>query len=575
MNTNLSGQVWPLSAVTFSLVCISATAQITNVLAPPPEKDQIATALAAEMVLSTNAAIFDPSGLRSNLGASTPSYLSAPLGSAWLVTSTNSLNLNFGQGTQKTGPAAIGQGSGDVWNWVNTAYLDPFDMSGLVWSDGSNSGAFLEVQNGADLWGNGSTDPMYDSYIYPSGGRDINDISVWLGGVPAGTYDFYVYGHGPSNNGNSVFELWVNQTSYGQKGTSIWGAGWNTTNWEGGQQYVLYRSVAIAGGDTLLLNVRPGSAGIAMLNGVQIVPSDAISHDPPPMYRAINVNFGGTPQKMGFAAVGLSTNDTWNWYNDDFYGRTNGALTSLVEADGTATAAGLVVTNAPGYWGMSAGDPMYNTYIYPSGSGHIGLIFTNLSMEGLTADFYLYGHGPSTNGNTVFQLTTAGITNGPRGTTIWGTAWASASWEEGIQYVVFRNVPLSTNQPVFIDAAPGSSGYTLLNGLQIVVPLDRDGNGLPDWWEMLNFGHLGVDPNADQDGDGVSNWYEYLYQTDPNNAFTGGVPDSWTAQWKLTTADPDFDGLPNQQEYLWGSNPSVSEGLAIWVNCPSGFSGIP
>jgi hypothetical protein len=44
-----------------------------------------------------------------------------------------------------------------------------------------------------------------------------------------------------------------------------------------------------------------------------------------------------------------------------------------------------------------------------------------------------------------------------------------------------------------------------------------DVNGLPIAWELENFGHTGVDPNADPDGDGINNLEEYLAGTDPNN----------------------------------------------------------
>ena len=62
-----------------------------------------------------------------------------------------------------------------------------------------------------------------------------------------------------------------------------------------------------------------------------------------------------------------------------------------------------------------------------------------------------------------------------------------------------------------------SNASALVQTAFIAAGADTDHNGLPDAWEIQNFGHLGVDPNADPDHDGMSNWQEYLAGTDPNN----------------------------------------------------------
>jgi len=73
---------------------------------------------------------------------------------------------------------------------------------------------------------------------------------------------------------------------------------------------------------------------------------------------------------------------------------------------------------------------------------------------------------------------------------------------------------------------PTQGGATLNHPglIEVIYPVtptsvtDVNGNGLPDGWEIQNFGALGVDPNADPDHDGETNLMEYLAGTDPNSA---------------------------------------------------------
>jgi hypothetical protein len=47
---------------------------------------------------------------------------------------------------------------------------------------------------------------------------------------------------------------------------------------------------------------------------------------------------------------------------------------------------------------------------------------------------------------------------------------------------------------------------------------DTDSDGLPDSWEILNFGNLTKNALDDSDGDGLNAMFEYRYGLDPNNS---------------------------------------------------------
>jgi uncharacterized repeat protein (TIGR02543 family) len=204
----------------------------------------------------------------------------------------------------------------------------------------------------------------------------------------------------------------------------------------------------------------------------------------------LNVDFGiGTNSaKVGFAATGQTTNDYWNLYSrDDGSGGylTNGSVSNLKWADGTVSAVGLTVANAPGAWHNETADPMYNSYLYPLGGGNITVTVTNL--PGGSYDIYIYGHGgPGVDTqNSVFEVGSGTNGYGPLATTT-NSSWSSPVWEEGRQYVVFRDVGVGGNA-VTITVAPGASPQASLNGIQIVqksVTPDcvMPPSGLVHWW---------------------------------------------------------------------------------------------
>ena len=95
------------------------------------------------------------------------------------------------------------------------------------------------------------------------------------------------------------------------------------------------------------------------------------------------MDFGGglaASAKTGFAAVGQSPSDFWNWYTrDDGAGgwRTAGTVSNLKYVNGVGSGASMTVLNAPGAWGTGSQDPMYYDYLYPF-SGEATVSFTNV-----------------------------------------------------------------------------------------------------------------------------------------------------------------------------------------------------
>jgi hypothetical protein len=102
-----------------------------------------------------------------------------------------------------------------------------------------------------------------------------------------------------------------------------------------------------------------------------------------------------------------------------------------------------------------------------------------------------------------------------------------------------------------------------------IAPGAMDTNSLPIAWELLNFGHTGVDPNADPDGDGMSNLQEYLAGTNPNDSNSDLEITGFSAKPGGTQTTVTWESVLMRNYYiqkrltLQNSAPWVDSGLGL------------
>gem|GEM_PF-5949542 len=188
----------------------------------------------------------------------------------------------------------------------------------------------------------------------------------------------------------------------------------------------------------------------------------------------LNVRFAtdANVAKTGPAAIGHGPNDYWNLYSRDVPGtggskwRQSGVLQDMKWSDGTPSPVGLEVQNAAGAWFTDSPDPMMYSYLYPlSKTGNITMTFTALPPG--TYEVYVYAHGQPDIENSQISVSSAGIQLGPLATTV-QPGWNTSNWQDGIQYVCFKNVSVVPNQPLIVTSAPGFSGLAVINGIQLL-----------------------------------------------------------------------------------------------------------
>lgn len=239
--------------------------------------------------------------------------LSLLAGSGFAQTNTNTINVNFGAGT-KVGFAATGAGTNDYWNGYYPTngvggLFDPGSLVPLYSADGTNTVAGMLAFNVALAGTNNVGDTMFDSWLAASG----TNLYVTLTNIPYGSYDIYVYGHGDSNELNSIVQLSAAWGNYGTNSTTN-SVDWNTNAWSEGAQYVVFRDVMIPKGQNVQLTVGTNSAGLAILNGFQMVSKDVDAMqdtDGDGLTDRLELAYGSNPFNADTRGDGLNDYDRW------------------------------------------------------------------------------------------------------------------------------------------------------------------------------------------------------------------------------------------------------------------------
>jgi hypothetical protein len=573
------------------------------------------------------------------------------------------LNVQFGgvRSGFKEGPAAVGIATNDFWNrysrdGANGEWLSFNVLTGLKWTDQNPTDAGMFVQNAPGHWGNGHSDPMMDEYLYPFNGAPL---TVTFTNLPPGIYSVYAYGHGgPPDVQNTRFDVMSAGTDFGG-GVTTTRAGWLSPEWSEGEQYVLITNVSVHADFPLVVVSRPDASPVAVINGLQLgrvstapatprptnapppppSPSFAMPrppqvppplpfppNDPPAVTNVpggspatarllrvptavstlpsslINVDFGVDTSRIaiGPAATGQSETDFWNLFSrDDGQGGylSDAVLPGLFWANGTPSAASIRVQGAPGAYGNGNPDPMFHDYLYPLGGNHT----ITITVSNLPAGYYsvfAYGHGgPPDEQNSVFEIAGSGM--GARATSK-EPGWNNTDWRDGVQYVLFTQVPVVAGSPLVITATGDGATTAAINGLQLLAEGPQPLAILPGSTLFTNelafnivggspglpvrYSLDGSDPTTNSpvfrrpvllqaaavvrvrafDGDmpvgdvGTAS-YQRVYALDD------GIPAEWRLQYfgagYLTDprvaplADPDNDGASNLQEFNGGTNP--------------------
>ncbi len=93
-----------------------------------------------------------------------------------------------------------------------------------------------------------------------------------------------------------------------------------------------------------------------------------------------------------------------------------------------------------------------------------------------------------------------------------GVAYRFVGWKvDGVRQTDVGTRAANPAAGIFMDRARAAVAH------YVPAERDSDGDGLPDWWQLYNFGHLQYGAEDDPDGDGFTNAQEYADRSDPTD----------------------------------------------------------
>ncbi|WP_191968594.1 Ig-like domain-containing protein [Cellvibrio sp. KY-GH-1] len=170
---------------------------------------------------------------------------------------------------------------------------------------------------------------------------------------------------------------------------------------------------------------------------------------------------------------------------------------------------------------------------------------------------------------TAFNSNSLSINRGQTATLSWSATDATSySMDNGV--VIAANATSVTVTPAqtttYKLTATGQWGSASQTVIVVVVQPDSDGDGVPDYWEMLHqLNQTSNDALLDLDADGLTNLAEYEANTNPKSADTDadGLPDKYEINSGLNplnandaALDTDLDGANNLYEFYVGTLPN-------------------